>query len=82
VGQLLVRDLDDEIIRRLKRRAVAHGRSAEAEHRAILEEALRVRAEDRLTAARRFLRELSDGGPDSAEMIRAQRDARALRDLA
>jgi plasmid stability protein len=74
--------LDDEIIRRLKRRAVAHGRSAEAEHRAILEEALRVRAEDRLTAARRFLRELSDGGPDSAEMIRAQRDARALRDLA
>ena len=82
MGQLLVRDLDDEIIRRLKRRAVAHGRSAEAEHRAILEEALRVRAEDRLTAARRFLRELSDGGPDSAEMIRAQRDARALRDLA
>jgi len=78
---LLVRDLDDEVIRRLKRRAAAHGRSAEAEHRAILEEALRGRTEERLTAARRFLGEIADGGPDSAEMIRAERDARA-RDLA
>lgn len=36
MGQLLVRDLDDDVIRRLKRRAAANGRSTEAEHRAIL----------------------------------------------
>lgn len=38
---LLVRRLDQDLIRRLKARASAHGRSAEAEHRAILEAALR-----------------------------------------
>ncbi len=37
---LLVRGVDDELIRALKERAGAHGRSAEAEHRAILAEAL------------------------------------------
>jgi len=33
---LLARGVDDEIVRALKERAGAHGRSAEAEHRAIL----------------------------------------------
>jgi plasmid stability protein len=37
------RQLDDDLVRRLKERAAAHGRSAEAEHRAILNEALRSR---------------------------------------
>ena len=37
---LLVRGVDDEIVRALKERAGAHGRSAEAEHRAILKAAL------------------------------------------
>ena len=41
MANLLVRKLDDELVRRLKARAQAHGRSTEAEHRAILEEALR-----------------------------------------
>ena len=40
MGQLLVRDLDPSLIEALKRRAAARGRSAEAEHRAILEQAL------------------------------------------
>jgi plasmid stability protein len=40
---LLVRRLDEDLVRRLKARASAHGRSAEAEHRAILEAALRPR---------------------------------------
>ena len=38
--QLLVRGLSDEIVGNLKRRAAEHGRSAEAEHRIILEETL------------------------------------------
>ncbi len=39
-NSLLVRNLDDDLIRRLKRRAGRHGRSAEAEHREILRRAL------------------------------------------
>ena len=37
---LIVRNLDKELVRRLKLRAARHGRSAEAEHRAILEQVL------------------------------------------
>jgi plasmid stability protein len=37
----LVRGVSPEILEALKRRAAEHGRSAEAEHRIILEEALR-----------------------------------------
>jgi plasmid stability protein len=37
---LLVRGVDEKLVRALKERAGAHGRSAEAEHRAILAEAL------------------------------------------
>lgn len=39
-GSLHVRNLDDDLIARLKRRASRHGRSAEAEHREILRQAL------------------------------------------
>lgn len=37
MANLVVRNLDDEIVQALKERAVRHKRSAEAEHRAILE---------------------------------------------
>ena len=40
MGQLIVRNLEDELVLALKRRAARHGRSAEAEHRAILRAAL------------------------------------------
>lgn len=40
MATLLVRRLDERLVERLKQRAKAHGRSAEAEHRAILEAAL------------------------------------------
>jgi antitoxin FitA len=40
VGNLHVRNIDDDLIVRLKRRALRHGRSAEAEHREILRLAL------------------------------------------
>jgi antitoxin FitA len=36
MAQLIVRNIDKVIVDRLKRRAAAHGRSAEAEHREIL----------------------------------------------
>ncbi len=38
--RLLVRDLDPEVVKALKQQAARHGRSAEAEHREILKQAL------------------------------------------
>jgi plasmid stability protein len=40
VTQLIVRNLEEEVVRELKLRAARHGRSAEAEHRELLREAL------------------------------------------
>ena len=57
-GSLSVRNLDDALIRALKRRAAVHGRSAEAEVREILRQALvhePSNAFDRLAAELRAL---------------------------
>ncbi len=40
MAQLLVRNIDEEVVRKLRVRAAMHGRSAEAEHREILRQAL------------------------------------------
>lgn len=40
MAQLIVRNLDDALVRNLKRRAAEHGHSAEEEHREILRQAL------------------------------------------
>ncbi len=40
MSQLIVRNIGAEIVRALKSRAARHGRSAEAEHREILRDAL------------------------------------------
>ncbi len=40
MAQLIVRNLAPELVQELKRRALAHGRSAEEEHREILRLAL------------------------------------------
>ncbi len=40
MANLVVRNLDQRIVDALKQRAARHGRSAEAEHRALLEELL------------------------------------------
>jgi plasmid stability protein len=73
--QLLVRGIPREIVEALKRRAAEHGRSAEAEHRTILEEALRAgRAGFWQRAA--ALREATRGriSIGSEELIRQDRD--------
>jgi antitoxin FitA len=41
MAQLVVRNLTDDLVKSLKRRAAKNGRSAEQEHREILEAALR-----------------------------------------
>jgi len=40
MGQILVRKIDDDVLKRIKARAEAHGRSTEAEVREILNEAV------------------------------------------
>jgi plasmid stability protein len=57
MADLLVRGVDDGIVQALKKRAGAHGRSAEAEHRAILAAAL-------MSPPRRNLAELLASMPD------------------
>jgi plasmid stability protein len=75
--QLLVRDVPRDVVEALKRQASSHGRSAEAEHRDILEKALLAgRAAFRERAAR--LREETRGRieGESAALIREDRDRR------
>lgn len=57
MANLVVRNLDEDIVRALKQRAAEHGRSAEAEHRAILEAAL-------IKTRRRSLAEVLASMPD------------------
>lgn len=58
-GNLHVRNLEDDLILRLKRRAVRHGRSAEAEHREILRQALASEVEPSFDDLAAKLRELT-----------------------
>lgn len=60
-GSLHVRNVDDELIVRLKRRAARHGRSAEAEHREILRQALAPEAEFEIKPLLAKIRALSAG---------------------
>jgi plasmid stability protein len=75
--QLLVRNVPRDVVEALKHRASSHGRSAEAEHRAILEKALRAGREAFAQRARR-LREATLGRitGESADLIREDRDSR------
>ena len=73
MSQLTVRNISAELVRSLKQRAAENGRSAEAEHREILREALRKGAHD-FEARAKILRERLHSTVDSSEIIRADRD--------
>jgi antitoxin FitA len=77
-GNLHVRNLDDELVARLKRRAARHGRSTEAEHREILRQALSHDDEpsfDKLAADLRELTKRRQQTP-SEILLREGRDER------
>ncbi len=76
MGQLTVRNVDDRVIRALKRQAAEHGRSAEAEHREILRMALVDEDRTRASFIERTaaLRDRFRSSVDSADVIRADRD--------
>ena len=62
MAQLIVRNIEEDVVRLLKSRAARHNRSAEAEHREILRETLLPRGEARSFAD--FLLEMPDVGDD------------------
>ena len=73
MAQLTVRKLSMQVVDALKRRAAAHGRSAEAEHREILRKTLL--ADDGNFADRaRIMRQRLQSSVDGTETIRADRD--------
>ena len=75
---LLVRDMDQETVARLKARAVMHGRSLQAEVRAILEaEAALSDRSAWLTWMDGFRAQVGQRpGPDSVDLLRESRDER------
>lgn len=78
MAALHVRGLEDDVIARLKRRAARHGRSAEAEHREILRQALAAELEpsfDSLAAELRRLTRRRRQTP-SEQLLRASRRRR------
>lgn len=76
MGVLTVRNVDDELIRQLKIRAAHNGRSAEAEHRLILEQVLRRASDGFVKLARESREELSGRDfSDTTDIIRRSRDS-------
>lgn len=77
MAQLVIRDVPEALVLALKERAAANGRSAEAEHRLILEEALRIGRNELRKPAGRLRAETVGRIPgDSADLIREDRDSR------
>ena len=74
MGQLIVRGLDERLIQALKQRAARLCRSAEAEHRLILEQALSPETETFAQAAARLRARTPPQATDSADLIRLDRD--------
>ena len=73
MAQLIVRDISKALVDLLKRRAAAHGRSAEAEHREILSAALKKRGSGTL---KEHLLAMPDLGDDSDFAIKRSRGRR------
>lgn len=72
MAQLLVRDIDPTLVRKLKRRASTHGISAEEEHRRILRDALSRPAEEPPTLMEFLLN--SSAAPDVELLLERSRD--------
>jgi len=71
--QPTVRNVSAQVVRALKQRAAGHGRSAEAEHREILREAL-LEGEEDFAARAKALRGRLRSTVDTGSVIRADRD--------
>ena len=82
MATLTVRNLEDDVVRRLRIRAAEHGRSAEAEHREILRAALS--EPDQREARKLAIERLAEfsrrtggrGAPSAVELLRESREQR------
>ena len=63
MAQLIVRDIEEKVVRKLKQRAGEHGVSMEEEHRRILRESL-LREEKKKPSFIEHLLSMPDVGPD------------------
>lgn len=77
VAAISVRDLDEDVASRLKVRAARHGRSMEAEVRAILTDAVAAREDDRLNLAQVIRERFAAIGGVELEIPRRQDTPRA-----
>lgn len=73
MAQLTVRNVNDQVVRALKRQAAERGRSAEAEHRDILRRAL-LDGDENFASRAKALRSRLRSTADSTDLIRADRD--------
>jgi plasmid stability protein len=79
MSQLVIPDLDDATLARLRERATRHRRTVETEAKAILCEALPPVAPDQWAAINSLREQLAASGrtfPDSTDFSREDRDAR------
>ncbi len=74
--QILVRNLDDQTVSRLKRRALQHRRSLAQEAKLILEQASTSVATDPATTAARIRKNLRKRGLTFSDSGRSQREDR------
>lgn len=77
-ASLHVRNLDEDLVRKLKLRAARHGRSAEAEHREILRQALTAEVEPSFWELAAELRQKTEGRSHTPTetLVREGRDER------
>ena len=71
MAQLIVRQIEEKVVRKLKEQAGAHGVSVEEEHRSILRESLLGKTARR-HSFKAYLRRMPDIGPD--ELFERTRD--------
>ena len=77
MANVLVRDLDDDVLKRLKAAAKAHGRSLQAEIHDVLRRASTHNLAETRRLSAQWLKRLRRSSPsDSAVTIRKDRDAR------
>jgi antitoxin FitA len=76
VGQVVIRNIDDGVLRRLRTKAELKGCSLEQELRRVLGQASKLSPEERYAVAKRISGMTPKGAPqsDSAQLIREWRD--------
>jgi plasmid stability protein len=82
MAQVIIRNLEEQIVSRLRTRARLHGKSLEQELRDVLNAAASLTTEEKLAVIDEF-RSRTPPGPaiDAAELVRQGREARMRRIL-